>query len=658
MSFRVEIISVALVEIENRQEEQHSPEQLLQDDPKRSAGKVAIFQYLTVAVFVFLISGFWKLQVQDPDVYSEAAERNRIKSTPILAARGKILDRDGRVIVDNKASYALLLNRDQIRWEHLPAISDALNIDYGALTGKLKRMGASPQIIIKDELTRDEIAWIESHRNVDTYPEMQLIKSWKRQYPQDGFAAHVTGYVGEIAEAELDSPQFIDYHQGDFVGKDGLERQYDSTLRGVDGQQRVLVDNMGRERQMQNAREAVSGKDLETTIDLDIQSVAELSLDNKRGSVVALNPQNGEIYAMVSRPTYDSNKFTGRISRTDWNEIAGDKYKPLLNRAIQAQLAPGSTFKPIMGIAGLEQEVVDDGTTFFCAGGATFYGHYHACHIKGGHGTISLHRAIAQSCDVYFYNVGNRLGIDRIAHYADLAGVGRKTGIDLPNETGGTMPSTKWKMRFARQKWFAGETISVAIGQGAVTVSPLQIVAAIGGLGAGGRWYKPHLTTTAPSVLLRQGNFKPGNLEQVNLGMSAVVNESGTGRAAQLPGLKVAGKTGTAQLAATDRTKGAKKGSALANNAWFVAFAPLEKPEIAVVALFENGEESYNAVPIVRDVIKAYFDKKERRGASILITSNGPDVPSLFARLPIPPPGPAPISHIPETMGVLSSEDE
>lgn len=649
--------SVAVAESETRHEAQRPEERLLRDDPKRSAGKVAVFQYLTVAIFVFLISGFWKLQVQNPDVYSEAAERNRIKSTPILAARGKILDRDGRVVVDNKASYALLLNRDQIRWEHLPAISESLAIDYRALTTKLKRMGSSPQIIIKDELSRDEIAWIESHQDADTFPEMQLIKSWKRQYPQDGFAAHVTGYVGEIGEAELDSPQFVDYRQGDVIGKDGLERQYDSSLRGIDGQQRVLVDNMGRERQMQNAREATPGKDLQTTLDLDIQSVAELSLDNKRGSVVALDPRNGEVYAMVSRPTYDSNKFTGRISRADWTEIAGDKFKPLLNRAIQAQLAPGSTFKPIMGIAGLEEDVVDDSTTFFCPGGATFYGHYHACHVRGGHGTISLHRAIAQSCDVYFYNVGNRLGIDRIAHYADLAGIGRKTGIDLPNETGGTMPSTKWKMRFARQKWFAGETISVAIGQGAVTVSPLQIVAAIGGLGAGGRWYKPHLVKGMAPVLLREGSFKRQNLEQVDLGMSAVVNEGGTGRAAQLPGVKVAGKTGTAQLAATDRTKGAKKGSALANNAWFVAFAPLERPEIAVVALFENGEESYNAVPIVRDVIKAYFDKKDRAGASILTTQALPAVPALFGRPTFNEQSERP-SSTPIRMGVLASEGD
>ena len=618
---------MAIIQSGQTPEEEISPDRLLSDEPKTDSSKIAAFQYLTVAVFIFLVSGFWKLQVQNPDVYSEAAERNRIKSTPILAPRGKILDRDGRVIVDNKASYSLLLDRDQIKWEHLPAIAEAMHLDFDELASKIRRMGSSPQIIIKDQLTRDDIAFVESHRDRNTYSEMDLIRSWRRQYPQDGFAAHVTGYVGEVSESELNSPTFIDYHQGDIIGKDGLERQYDSKLRGVDGQERVMVDNMGRERQMEDTKEAVPGKDLHTTLDLDLQAVSELAMEGKRGAVVALNPSNGEVLAMVSRPAYDANKFTGRISRADWNEISGDRYKPLMNRAIQAQLAPGSTFKPIMAIAGLESGVIDDTTEFHCPGGASFYGHYFACHLKGGHGTISLHRAIAQSCDVFFYNVGNRLGIDRIAHYADLAGVGRKTGIDLPNETPGTMPSTKWKMRMSRQKWYAGETISVAIGQGAVTVSPVQLVAALGGLGAGGAWYKPHLIKTDPPVLLRQGNFNPDNLQQVISGMYAVVNEGGTGRNAALPNIKVCGKTGTAQVAASERTKGAKLKSDLANNAWFVGFAQVEAPEIAVVALYENGQESYNAVPIVRDILKAYFDKKAREAGAPQVTENRPFTP-------------------------------
>lgn len=609
---------MALTESEHGNAGEISPDRLLHDDPKTASPKIAVFQYLTVAVFVFLISGFWKLQVQNPDVYSEAAERNRIKSTPILAPRGKILDRDGRVIVDNKASYSLLLNRDQIKPEHLPALAEALQLDYGELANKIHRMGSNPQIIIKDQLTRDDIAWVESHQDADTYPEMQLIQAWRRQYPQDGFAAHVIGYVGEISETELNSPQFIDYHQGDIIGKDGLERQYDQTLRGEDGQQRVLVDNMGREREMENAQDAVPGKDLRTTLDLDLQAVAELAMEDKRGAVVALDPRNGEVLAMVSRPSFDPNKFTGRISRNDWNAIANDPYKPLMDRAIQAEFAPGSTFKPFTALAGLETGVIDDKTEFHCPGGASFYGHYFACwrQKQGGHGTISLHRAIAQSCDVFFYNVANRLGIDRLAHYAELAGFGHKTGIDLPNERESTMPSTKWKMRMFRQKWYAGETISVGIGQGAITISPLQLAAAEGGLAVGGNWFQPHLVKTPSPKLLKAGHLHSANVQDVIYGMYGVVNEGGTGRFAALPGIKVCGKTGTAQLASNQVLKGTKIGQTMKDNAWFVGFAPEEAPEIVVVALFENGEHGDRASWIVRDVLKAYFDKKGRKSKS------------------------------------------
>lgn len=600
---------MALVESQ-REREEVSSEQLLRDNPKAVAGKIVVFQYLVVAVFIFLLSAFWSLQVQNPDYYSEAAERNRVKSTPILAPRGKILDRDGRVIVDNKASYSLLLSRDQLKFEHLPAIANALGLDYNELVDKIHKMGSRPQIVIKDELTRDEMAWVESHRDPSAFPEMDVIKSWRRLYPQDGYAAHAIGYVGEISESELDQPQFIDYRPGDIIGKDGVEKEYDSTLRGIDGERRVLVDSMGRERQVDKPKEATPGKDLTLTLDLDLQSVAELAMDGKRGAVVALDPRSGDVLAMVSRPTFDPNKFTGRISRADWQAIAGDPYKPLMNRAIQAELAPGSTFKPMEGLAGLETGVIDEETDFHCAGGATFYGHYFACHLKGGHGNISLRRAIAQSCDVYFYNVGNRLGIDRIAQYAEMAGYGSKTGIDLPNERESTMPSTRWKMRNFRQKWYAGETISVAIGQGAVTISPLQLASAMGGLALDGRWMRPHMVKGAKPALIRQEHFQRKNFEAVMDGMCEVVNNGGTGRAAALPNITVCGKTGTAQLASTQLVHGGKKN--LQNNAWFVAFAPRENPEIVVVALFENGVESYTAVPIVRDVLKAYFDKKQR----------------------------------------------
>ncbi len=611
---------------EERHRTETTGERVFRDDPKDASPKVAIFQYLTVLVFLFLISGFWQLQVQNPEYYSEAAERNRIKSTPMLAPRGKILDRDGRAIVDNKSSFSLLLNRDMIKWEHLPAIADALGLDYSDLSTAIRRMKSQPQIIIKDQLSRDEIAWIESHRDASAYPEMQLIQSWRRQYPQDSFAASVVGYVGEVSENELDTSQFSGYSQGDIVGKDGLEKQYDKEIRGVDGQQRVLVDNWGREREMLMSEPAQAGKDLQTTLDLDLQAVAELSMIGKRGAVVALDPRSGEVLAMVSAPAYDPNKFTGRISRKDWNAIANNPDKPLMNRATQAEFAPGSTFKPFVALAGLETGVIDDKTSFHCYGSASFYGTSHGCWRHQGHGEISVHRAIVESCDVFFYNVGNRLTIDRIAQYAELAGFGQKTGIDLPGERESIMPSTTWKMRTTRQKWYAGETISVAIGQGQVTVSPLELASAIGGISVGGKWYQPHLRKGDPPKLLRSGNLNPANIAQVISGMAGVVNEdSGTARFVALPGITVCGKTGTAQLVSEQAQRGGISKN-LKDNGWFVGFAPREAPEIVVVALYENSEHGPNAAWIVRDVLKAYFDKKARHSA--------PLEENAFSRLP------------------------
>jgi penicillin-binding protein 2 len=625
---------VGLIKGEHRREGGLSPERPQQDDPKRFSGKIAIFQYLTVAVFIFLLSGFWKLQVKNSDIYSQAAERNRIKSTPILAPRGKILDRYGRVIVDNKASYSLLLNRDEIKLKHLPAIAEALHLDYEDLLAKIRRMSSQPQIIVKDQLTRDEIAWVEAHQDIYTYPEMQLIKSWRRQYPENGFASHVVGYVGEISEAELNSAQFIDYDPGAVVGKAGLEREYDRSLRGVNGQQRILVDNLGHERATLTTKAAVPGKDLHTTIDLDLEAVATLSLEGRRGAVVALDPRDGEVLAMVSRPGFDPNEFADRISQAEWTKLVNDPDNPLMNRATQAELAPGSTFKPFVALAGLETGVITPTTDFHCAGGATFYGHYFRCWKKGGHGNIDVHRALVESCDVFFYNVANRLGIDRLAHYTKMAGFGGKTGIDLPHERTSTMPSTRWKMRMFRQKWYAGETISVGIGQGAVTVSPLQLAVAEGGLAIGGKWYRPHLNKDVPKKLLRDGHFNPADIATVLSGMCGVVNEpGGTGGYARLPNVEVCGKTGTAQVASTSRTTGAKMNSALANNAWFVGFAPAVHPEIVVVALVDHAGESVYAEPIVRDVLKAYFDKKARLARVQTARAWRESLPNLFGSM-------------------------
>lgn len=603
---------------------------LLRDDTKFASSKIGVFQYITVGVFLFLISGFWQLQIQNEETYSEAAARNRIKSLPIVAPRGKILDRDGRTIVDNHSSFSLILSRENLRPEHIKPIAEGLNLDPEDLEAKLNRFRNRPKyepIIIKDNLTRAELAFVNAHRDSETFPEMELIEAQQRLYPKDGLAAQVIGYVGEVSEPELNTAEFARYESGDVVGKDGIERQYDDTLRGINGQRQVLVDNRGRERQLLGIKEAVPGKDLQLTLDLDLQSVAELAMDGRRGAVVALDPRNGEVLAMVSRPAYDANRFLGGIKKADWAEIMNNPDHPMINRVIQAQLAPGSTFKPIMALSGLENGVITDDFKIHCSGGASFYGRYFKCHLKGGHGTVDLEKGIAQSCDVFFYTVGNHLGIDKIADWAQKAGLGEKSGIDLPHEVSGLVPSSAWKMKNYRQKWYAGETISVSIGQGATTVTPLQLARAIGGIATGGVWQTPHLFKDSNTTLrAKRATVNLDNINKVINGMYAVVNLGGTGARAKLPGLEVCGKTGTAQLASNDVLKGTAAGKLMKDNAWFVGFAPRSNPEIVVVALFEGGEHGNLAAPIVRDVIKAYFDKKLPK-----------QPPSLLVRTPQPP---------------------
>jgi penicillin-binding protein 2 len=617
------------VEPERHQSRNAAPSRLFRDDTRFALGRIAVFQYLTVVVFLFLIGGFWVLQIRDERANTELAERNRIKTVPLLAPRGKILDRDGRIIVDNHSAFEFRILRDTLKPEHIPAIAEGLNMTPDEIRAPLaraesKRMPKYFPVLIKQELTPSELAFVESHNDPDTFPEMELIANQSRLYPQEGLAAHVIGYVGEVSDQELNTTEFAKYSQGDKVGKEGLERQYNDLLMGIDGQRQVEVDSLGREHTQMRSKEFTPGNNLQLTLDLDLQAVAELSLEGRRGAVVALDPRNGEVLAMVSRPAFDPNLFTRRISKSDWKELTDNPDNPLMNRAIQAQFAPGSTFKPIVTIAGLESGMLEPSQTYHCPGYATFYGHKFDCDEV--HGTIDLHRAIVHSCDVYFFNVGNRIGIERIAEYAELAGIGKKTGVDLPNEKEGLMPSPHWKLRVQREKWYAGETISVAIGQGAVMVTPIQLASVLGGLVSGGVWYKPHLVKNAHLDPPRRADFKPENVATIVSGMCGVVNEGGTGASAAVPGLEICGKTGTAQRISKDLAKSNKAlALAMRDNGWFVGFAPRENPEIVVVALWEGGGKGAFSAPIVRDVIKAYFDKKAR------LAHPGPTQLSLFA---------------------------
>lgn len=595
------------------------------NDTKFAQLKIAFFQYLALGIFLLLATGFWRLQIQHPAYYAELAEQNRIRSLPLLAPRGRILDREGRLIVMNKPSFSILLLREQQSKnleQHLPAIAAGLNIDLEDLRTRMRKFRSAAgwvPVTIKEDASTEDLAFLESHR--DDLPELEVVMVQRRQYPRNGFAAHLLGYVGEVSETELDLPEFAAYDQGAVVGKSGIERQYNDILMGVDGLRRAIVDNRGREVDKLDEKPAVPGRPLRLTIDIDLQAAAEVAMDGKNGAVVALDPRSGAVLAMVSRPTFDPNAFAVRITNQQWKDLMQDPDHPMTDRAIQAQLAPGSVYKIILATTGLEEGTLTPQTAFNCSGGADFYGRYFHCWKKGGHGHVFLHRAIVESCDVFFYNFAFHQGIDKMAYYSEQLGMGRKTGIDLPYEEEGVMPSPEWKRRMFHEKWYAGETISVAIGQGSVQITPLQMAYIVGGIASGGSFPRPHVVLPEdvkkyrPDSKLdevRRFPLKEETIEQVTMGMYGVVNEGGgTGAAARIVGADVGGKTGTAQLGSLELTKGAKDKN-LQDNGWFVGVAPRRNPEIAVACLFEHGLHGAAAAPVVKAIIEAYWQKRAR----------------------------------------------
>ncbi len=602
---------------------------LFRDDARFALGRITIFQYAALAVFVFLLIGFFVLQVWDHEANSELAERNRVKTVPVPAPRGKFLDREGRVIVDNHSSFTAMMSQETLKPEHLPGIAQGLGLDLEDLKASVAKYAKGPKYVpipLKSELTPAEISFIESHRDEASFPELEIVEAQKRLYPRDQFAAHVVGYVGQVSETELNTAEFAKYQRGDMVGKFGLEREYNDVLTGVDGQRRVVVDVSGREHEVLESQEAKPGQNLQLTIDLDLQAAAELAMEDKQGAVIAIDPRSGEVLAMVSRPGFDPNIF-GRLRKADWDDLMGNPDKPMLNRAIQGRYAPGSTFKPILAVAGLETGTITEDDTVNCGGSANWYGNVFHCHSR--HGAVSMHRALVQSCDVFFYSLGNKLKIEGIADWAGMTGLGEKTGIDLPGETEGLVPSPKWKLRTQRDRWYPGETISVSIGQGALEVSPIQLATAIGGLAMGGKWYAPHLVkTAAPPEPKHTEMWNPDNVAKVVNGMYGVVNEAGgTGTAAAIPGVTVSGKTGSAQRISNALAhSGSELAKELKDNGWFVGFAPRDNPEIVVAVVVESGIHGGTAsAPVAKQVMKALFDKKQR--------SAKPSAPDLTAML-------------------------
>jgi penicillin-binding protein 2 len=601
-------------------------------DERIPLGKLTFVQYFILAIFLVLGFRLARLQVGDAERYTSLAERNRVRTIPILAPRGKILDREGRIIVDNYPSFSALLLREQLKDVNndLGKISEGLHMPVQEIKDRLRKFAYAPAyqpMVLKDDITPGELAFIESHRN--ELPELETIMVHRRLYPKNGFMAHVVGYVGEVSEDMLNQPAYELYEPGDVVGRSGVEQAYNDILMGKDGYRRALVNSRGKEVGRLSETPAVPGKQLKLTIDLDLQIAAEEALDatGKNGGIIAMDPHTGEILAMVSRPTFDPNDFAVRITKEEWNKLITDEGKPLLNKTIQAQLAPGSVFKIIMATAGL-QEGVAQTMNVNCGGGATFYGRYFKCWVQAEHrthGVVGITKAIYQSCDVFFYTLAEKLGIGRIAQHATELGLGKRTGIDLPQEVSGVMPSEEWKIKNFKQKWYAGETISVGIGQGAVAVTPVQLMRALGGIAMGGDLRRPHVAnpTDLPPGFKQIGsdqpsevkfNFDPQNWELITDAMAEVVQPEGTAPSARLKDIDFAGKTGSAQTMSNALAQKLGHKHSVKDNGWFVGFAPRRSPNIVVCVLLEEGEHGYLAARTTAAVVRAYVEKQKKRG--------------------------------------------
>jgi penicillin-binding protein 2 len=611
---------------------------------KLPVGKLHSAQYLVALILAVLLAGLWRLQVLNSESFRSLAEANRVRKVPILAPRGKLFDREGRLLVDNYPSVSCYLLREQVKDldADLPLISRGLHIPVEQIQATIRRFQIAPKyqpIPLKQDITPDEQAFIAAHR--DELPELETLDEQRRLYPSDGFAAHLIGYVGEVSEQMLATDErYALYSPGDVVGRSGVEATYDALLRGVDGSRDVIVNSHGKELGRLGQELAIPGKDLRLTIDLDIQMAAEKALEGKVGAIVAMDPHTGEILAMASRPTFDPNQFSVRLTKNYWNEILNNPDHPLLNKTIQAQLAPGSTFKIIMSVAGLQENVAQT-LHVSCNGGAEFYGHFYACDRH--HGAVDINNAIPYSCDTFYYTLANRLGIDTIAKYATSLGFSQKTGIDLPDEVSGTMPSTAWKLKTQHEKWYAGEVISVGIGQGAVTATPIQLARALSGIASGGVLRRPHVVfpDEVPPEMLQtiHENFPgtgeatipltPENWQLITDAMSNVTSSPiGTAYVAHLDGVDFAGKTGTAQVMSHDALARSGGGHKTVPNAWFVGMAPRRNPDIVVAVLWENGNWGNNSAKLAAQVINTFVEKQRKRDNNLRIAATPQPTPT------------------------------
>jgi len=638
-----------------RRSNRRRPEPLLDAERRRDTGvtkltprdesdlsgykKKALYScVLVIFFFAVIITRLWFLQIQQGDSFSELADSNRVRSIEIAAPRGNIYDRKGRELVTNRPSFNVVWMREnnKIDDEWLKNLTHILHQDPSELLEEIRKMANTPghlPVRLAEDIDWETVARIENNRMY--LPEIKIEVVPLRIYHYGNLASHLIGYMGEINKTELEKaaeiPENKDrYKGGDLIGKMGLERLREVDLRGEKGHHNVEVNALGFEQQNLKGDEPLPGNDIKLTLDMELQKIAEESMAAKSyaGAVVAMEATTGRVLVAASAPELHLEEFVGGISYKAWNQMLNNPLHPLINKLVQGQYPPGSTYKPVTAFAGLAEGVINPETSIFCPGFYRFGNRVYRCWKHSGHGTVYLKRAIAESCDVYFYQVGLRLGVDRLARYAKMFGLGSKTGIEMEHEKPGIVPSSDWKKKRYGVKWHEGETLSVAIGQGYDLATPLQIALMTSVIANGGTLYKPTLveevmdpdgkiiSTFKPEILSRisgQGT----NLKLVREGMIEAVNgRRGTGREAQIDaqGIIVGGKTGTAQVVRLAQYKHLKEENIpyeYRDHAWFTCFAPAINPEIVVTVLVEHGLHGGSAsAPIASKILNKYFEDK------------------------------------------------
>lgn len=617
-------LKLAFTEIEDIEERDDASLDLLK---KRLLGVSVVVLF----AFVVIILRLWNLQIEEGSEYEKRSFGNRVRIRDVPAPRGHILDRNGREIVTNRPSFDVMLLQEDSSdiGEVLEKIAPVLKVDISELWAKVREASGNPRYLpvrLKEDIDWQTLAYLENHNR--EFSGIRIEVQPVRVYHYEDLAANTIGYLGAISKKELDEADKTIYSGGDIIGKKGIERLREKDLRGQKGQSFSEVDARGFEQKQLKTVEPLSGKEIRLTLDVDLQQIAEsyMAAGEKSGAVVAMEVNTGRLLAAVSAPSIRIKEFVGGISQEQWKALLDNPKHPLINKVVQATYPPGSTYKMVTALAGLAKGVVDENTGMYCPGSYTFGNRTYRCWRHSGHGSVNLNRAIGESCDVYFYTVGQRVGVDALAEFAQKLGLGVKTGVEMEYEKEGLAPTKKWKQKARKAKWQDGETLSVAIGQGFNLASPLQICVMTAALANGGKVYKPKLVEqvvdldgtiveTLKPELVSQITGYDKYFKLIRKGMEEVVQgKSGTARNVAIPNLRIAGKTGTAQVVRLAQYKGLKEQNIpyeFRDHAWFTCYAPADNPEIAVTVLVEHGlHGGSGAGPIARAVLNQYFNGK------------------------------------------------